>query len=236
MRGHRSPIPWQPGALHRTLGVWIWSKRLSLAPAAMLCWDGSSVWCQCPSQRPRLKRCLHILSFLSPGASLVAANFPSLVLRLQANTVNTHHPFVIIDGANFCDLQPKNLTVACGWAMELNTGFHLSPRGFLGGSDSKESACNAGDGGSIPGLWRSPGEGNGYSSSILSWRIPRTEEPGGLQPMRLQRVGHNWVTNTFVFHLSPGTSFAALSKTLKYSKPQFLSFYKGRISILQSCC
>ena len=34
--------------------------------------------------------------------------------------------------------------------------------GFPGGSNSKESACNAGDSGSIPGLGRSPGEGNGY--------------------------------------------------------------------------
>ena len=33
--------------------------------------------------------------------------------------------------------------------------------GFLGGSDGKASACNAGDPGSIPGLGRSPGEGNG---------------------------------------------------------------------------
>ena len=33
--------------------------------------------------------------------------------------------------------------------------------GFPGGSDSKESACNAGDPSSVPGLGRSPGEGNG---------------------------------------------------------------------------
>ena len=33
--------------------------------------------------------------------------------------------------------------------------------GFPGGSDGKEFACNAGDQGSIPGLGRSPGEGNG---------------------------------------------------------------------------
>jgi len=32
--------------------------------------------------------------------------------------------------------------------------------GFPGGSDNKESACNAGDPGSIPGLGRCPGEGN----------------------------------------------------------------------------
>ena len=35
------------------------------------------------------------------------------------------------------------------------------PQGFPGSSDSKESACNAGDTGSIPGSGRSPGEGNG---------------------------------------------------------------------------
>ena len=34
---------------------------------------------------------------------------------------------------------------------------------FPGGSDGKESACNAGDQGSIPGLGLSPGEGNGYT-------------------------------------------------------------------------
>ena len=31
-------------------------------------------------------------------------------------------------------------------------------------------------------------------SSILAWRRPWTEEPGGLQSMRSQRVGHNWAT------------------------------------------
>ena len=63
--------------------------------------------------------------------------------------------------------------------------------GFLGDSDSKESACNEGDPGS-PGLGRSPGEGNGYPhSSTLAWRTARTEEPGRLQPMGLQRVGHD---------------------------------------------
>ena len=38
----------------------------------------------------------------------------------------------------------------------------MTSLGFPGGSDSKESAYNAGDLGSIPGLGRSPGEGNGY--------------------------------------------------------------------------
>ena len=54
-------------------------------------------------------------------------------------------------------------------------------RSFPGGSDGKESACNVGDPGSIPGSGRSPGGGNGNPLSILAWKIPWTEEPGGIQ-------------------------------------------------------
>ena len=36
------------------------------------------------------------------------------------------------------------------------------------------------------------GEGNGNHSSILAWRIPGTEEPGGLPSMGSHRVGHDW--------------------------------------------
>ena len=43
--------------------------------------------------------------------------------------------------------------------------------GFTLGSAGKESACNAGDLSSIPGLGRSPGEGMATHSSILTWRI-----------------------------------------------------------------
>ena len=49
-------------------------------------------------------------------------------------------------------------------------------KGFPDNSVGKESTCNAGDLGSIPGLGRSPGEGKGYPvfSSILAWRITWT--------------------------------------------------------------
>ena len=66
--------------------------------------------------------------------------------------------------------------------------------GFPGASEGKESACNAGDLGLIPGLGRSPGAGPGNPPSILAWRIQWTEEPGGLQGMESQRVGHDWAT------------------------------------------
>ena len=44
--------------------------------------------------------------------------------------------------------------------------------GLPGVSDGKESAHNAGDPGSIPGLGRYPREGSGYTLQYSSWRIP----------------------------------------------------------------
>ena len=45
--------------------------------------------------------------------------------------------------------------------------------------------------------WEDPlEEGMATHSSILAWRIPRTEEPGRLWSMGLQIVRHYWVTNT----------------------------------------
>ena len=68
---------------------------------------------------------------------------------------------------------------------------------FSGGSDDKASAYNAGDPGSIPGLGRSAGEGNGYNYSVLAWRILWTEEPEGIESMGSRRLRHNWVTKAF---------------------------------------
>ena len=60
---------------------------------------------------------------------------------------------------------------------------YVSILGFPHSSDGKESVCNAGDLGSVPGLGRSPEEGNGSPLQILAWRSPWIEEPGGLQSM-----------------------------------------------------
>ena len=89
-----------------------------------------------------------------------------------------------------------------GWlAPGLELGLCLGVSGFPGGSDGKESACNARDPGSIPGQDDPPEKGIGTHSSILAWRVPWTEEPGGLQSMGLQRVGHDRATHTFCFPL-----------------------------------
>ena len=52
--------------------------------------------------------------------------------------------------------------------------------GFPGGSNGKESACNVGDRGLIPGWGRSPG-GRHDNPLQYSWRIPWTKKPGELQ-------------------------------------------------------
>ena len=75
----------------------------------------------------------------------------------------------------------------------VHQGCILSPClfNFPGGSEDKVSACNAGDLGSIPGLGKSPGEGNGNPLQYSCLENPMTEEPGGLQSTGSQRVGHD---------------------------------------------
>ena len=86
-------------------------------------------------------------------------------------------------------------TLSIQWSLEsYYTWVRHFLKAYLIDSPGKASACNAGDTGdtgSIPGLGGSPGEGMTTHSSILAWRISWTEEPGGLQSMGSQRLGHN---------------------------------------------
>ena len=83
------------------------------------------------------------------------------------------------------------------WLNSWNFQSHLlTPKGFPVGSDSKESAYNAGD----PNWIQSLGQEDTLEKemathfNILAWEW--SEKPGRLQSMGLQRVGHDWVTNT----------------------------------------
>ena len=67
--------------------------------------------------------------------------------------------------------------------------------GFPGGSAGKESTCNAGDLGSIPGLGRFLGEGKGYP---LKHSGPETSMDHGLYSTWGCRVGHDWATFTLL--------------------------------------
>ena len=53
------------------------------------------------------------------------------------------------------------------------------------------NAADISDMGLIPGSGRSPGKGMTTHSSILAWRVPWTEEPGGLHSTGSQGVGHD---------------------------------------------
>ena len=97
-----------------------------------------------------------------------------------------------------CILYFNKITIkirTLSWKILVCVHIHIKG-GFPGGSDGKESACNAGDLGSIPGLGRSLEKEMATLSSILAWRIPWMKEPGRLQSMLLQRVRYDWATNT----------------------------------------
>ena len=53
-------------------------------------------------------------------------------------------------------------------------------------------------------------------SRILPWRIPWTEEPGGLQSMVLQRVRHDWETNNFTFTFSEAAYWVSLFSPMNW--------------------
>ena len=59
-------------------------------------------------------------------------------------------------------------------------------KGFPCGSASKDSACNAGDLGSIPGLGRSPGEGKGYPLQYSG--LENSMDPHGIAKSWIQLI------------------------------------------------
>ena len=59
--------------------------------------------------------------------------------------------------------------------------------------------------------------------STLAWRISLTEEPGGLQSMGSQKVGHDWMTNTFISFSSNKTILVEETIGTKYSYQKMFS-------------
>ena len=90
----------------------------------------------------------------------------------------------------------------------------LIQRGLPHGSGSKASALECEDPGLIPGSERSPEKEMATHSSILAWKIPWTEEPGGLQSMESQRVRHNWVTSLWYRETQLLDSWARETETI----------------------
>ena len=122
--------------------------------------------------------CIYSMILLSFSSQFEPNLLPHMQLNFSNEALSVSQPSQLSNRLNFLYSQFCNCTKI------------PSPCSSVG----KEWACNAGDPGSIPRSGRFPRKENGNHSSILAWRIPWTEEPGGLQSMGLQRVGHDSVT------------------------------------------
>ena len=102
-------------------------------------------------------------------------------------------------------------------------------KGSPDSSADKESACNAGDHSLIPGLGRSPGEGN---SHLLQYScLESSMDRGAWQAMGLQRVRYNWATHTHTYSFRFFKCWLSLSLSLSLGLPWSLS---GKESTCQS--
>ena len=97
------------------------------------------------------------------------------------------------------DSLPLSLLGRC--ILDGNSSIHtlciLSHEDSPGGSDSKESACNVEDLGSIPGSGRPPGEGNGYPLHCILLGESHGQRSLAGYSLWGCRVGHDWATFTF---------------------------------------
>ena len=94
--------------------------------------------------------------------------------------------------------------------------------GFPGGSDSKESACNSGDPSLIPGLERSPGEGNGHSLHYSCLKNSSDRRAWWATVLGVARIRQDWLTNTHT-----DTQFAMLWKLFTILPIHVRQYHEG---------
>ena len=97
-----------------------------------------------------------------------------------------HFTKIVFISCNNHEILPLTLVRKC-----IQGDFLLFLPLFPGGSDGKESACNAGDQGLIPGLGISPGEENGNALQYSCLENPMDGEAWWATIMESQRVGHD---------------------------------------------
>ena len=107
------------------------------------------------------------------------------------------YPFQYSGLENSMDCMVQGVTNSRTWLSD----FHCASQVAL---EVKNLSAKAGDTGSIPGWGSSPRGGNSNPLQYSCWRIPWTEQPGGLQSLGSQRVRQNWsdlahASNSLVF-------------------------------------
>ena len=96
----------------------------------------------------------------------------------------------------------KDKTKLAGREQNVNFTLDRADTGEWSGSVGKETDCNAGDLSSIPGLWRSLGEGSGNPLQYSSWSNSWIDEDR-LSPWNCKESGHNCVTFIFFHFCAP---------------------------------
>ena len=117
--------------------------------------------------------------FSPHGEDVVVSSYNTVLATTIVRVFYFAHDFILP-----C-LGRKGLPFPCP---QCYLGIYWDP--FPGGSDSKESACHVEDLSLIPGLEDPLEEEKATHFNILAWKIPWTEEPGGLQSVH--RVAKNW--------------------------------------------
>ena len=115
----------------------------------------------------------------------------------------------------------------------------MTLEGFPGGSVVNSCQCrNLGDVSLISGLGRSPEKEMATHSSIIACKIPRTEEPGGLQSIGSKKVIHNLATEHTALTLEESVSqfsHSVLSDSLRTHGLQHARPAAAAAKSLQSC-
>ena len=109
---------------------------------------------------------------------------------------------------SFFSPKPKNLKCIIITSMAPYNKLML---GFPGGSDSKDSACSVGDLGSVPGLGRSPGEGNGNSLQYSGLENPR-DRGASWATVHGVAKNHTWLSDQYFHFLSIWPQASAKTK------------------------
>ena len=155
----------------------IWSHRntLTLLRRILLTikLKGSAIICLSPHFQTRLPVLWRPTSLMSPQLFFPLLSHPTCPGSYFPHFIRSNNFQIYTLTSNFL----------------LSSLHSISRNNSMRGSASKESACSAEDLGSIPGWKYPPEKRKATHSSVLAWRIPWTEEPGGPQSLGSQKVG-----------------------------------------------
>ena len=142
-----------------------------------------------PSTEPPGKSCTFLI-WMRSSLSIFSfyLSVPVKSKKSLPNSTQGHKDFLLFSSRSFIVLG-----FTFGSVIQLSSFWYRASQVALVVKNLPVKVGDARDVSSIPRSGRSPEESRATHSSILAWRIPWTEEPGGLQSIRSHRVGHDSV-------------------------------------------